>query len=116
MVLPPDGLGDVTEVEHPGFDGRELEATEHIFDFFGLEQPRIPLLTPEFTNPLFLILYCESLAGMGLTAPPLGGEHLSETFPTVLDLEGAKDCPASPNGPDAAPSTSRDWQLQQCAG
>ena len=79
MVLPPDGLGDVTEVEHPGFDGRELEATEHIFDFFGLEQPRIPLPTPEFTNPLFLILYCESLAGMGLTAPPLGGEHLSET-------------------------------------
>ena len=84
MVLPPDGLGDVTEVEHPGFDGRELEATEHMFDFFGLEQPRIPLLTPEFTNPLFLILYCESLAGMGLTAPPLGGEHLSETFRRYL--------------------------------
>ena len=85
MVLPPDGLGDVTEVDHPGFDGRELEATERIFDFFGLEQPRIPLLTPEFTNPLFLILYCESLEGMGLTAPPLGGEHLSETFRRYLD-------------------------------
>ena len=28
VVLPPDGLGDVTQVEHPGFDGRELEATE----------------------------------------------------------------------------------------
>ena len=85
MVLPPDGLGNVTQVEHPGFDGRELEATERIFDFFGLEQPRIPLPTPEFTNPLFLILYCESLAGMGLTAPPLGGAHLSETFRRYLD-------------------------------
>ena len=85
MVLPSDGLGNVTEVKHPGFDGRELEATERIFDFFGLEQPRVPLLTPEFTNPLFLILYCESLAGMGLTAPPLGGEHLSETFRRYLD-------------------------------
>ena len=85
MVLPQDGLSDVTEVEHRGFDGRELEATERIFDFFGLDQPRIPLLTPEFTNPLFLILYCESLAGMGLTAPPLGGEHLSETFQRYLD-------------------------------
>ena len=85
MVLPPDGLSDVTEVEHTGFDGRELEATELIFDFFGLEQPRIPLLTPEFTNPLFLILYCESLAGMGMTAPPMGGEHLSETFRRYLD-------------------------------
>ena len=85
MVLPPDGLGNVTQVEHPGFDGRELEATDRIFDFFGLEQPRIPLPTPEFTNPLFLILYCESLAGMGLTAPPLGGAHLSETFRRYLD-------------------------------
>ena len=85
MVLPPDGLSDVTEVQHPGFDGRELEATERFFDFFGLEQPRIPLLTPEFTNPLFLMLYCESLEGMGLTAPPLGGAHLSETFQRYLD-------------------------------
>ena len=85
IVLPPDGLRDVTEVEHPGFDGRELEATERIFDYFELEQPRIPLLTPEFANPLFLILYCESLAGMGLTAPLLGGEHLSETFRRYLD-------------------------------
>ena len=85
MVLPSDGLGDVTEVDHRGFDGRELEATERIFDFFGLEQPRIPLLTPEFTNPLFLILYCEGLESMGLTAPPLGGAHLSETFRRYLD-------------------------------
>ena len=85
MVLPQDGLNGITEVEHRGFDGRELEATERIFDFYGLDQPRIPLLTPEFTNPLFLILYCESLAGMGLTAPPLGGAHLSETFRRYLD-------------------------------
>ena len=84
IVLPPDELGDVTEVEHPGFDGREQEGTERFFDAFGLEQPRIPLLTPEFTNPLFLLLYCESLKGMGLTAPPLGGDHLSETFRRYL--------------------------------
>ena len=76
LVLPEDGISNITEVEHPGFDGRELEATERIFDFFKLEQPRIPLLTVEFTNPLFLILYCESLEGMGLSAPPLGERTL----------------------------------------
>ena len=85
MMLPEDRISNIAEVEHPGFDGRELEATERIFDCFELEQPRIPLLTPEFTNPLFLILYCESLEGMGLTAPPLGGAHLSETFQRYLD-------------------------------
>ena len=90
MVLPPDGLSDIIQVEHPGFDGREMEASEHFFDFFGLEQPRIPLVTPEFTNPLFLKLYCESLHGMGLAAPPLGEAHLSETFRRYLDWKERK--------------------------
>lgn len=84
MVLPHDGLKNVVEVEHPGFDGQELEATERFFDAFGLEQPRIPLLTPEFTNPLFLKLYCESLNEMGLSAPRLGEAHLSQTFEQYL--------------------------------
>ena len=84
MVLPEGRLNNVTEVVHPGFDGRELEATERFFDAFGLEQPRVPLLTPEFTNPLFLKLYCESLHGMGLSAPPLGEAHLSQTFERYL--------------------------------
>lgn len=85
MVLPEGGLSNVTEVEHPGFDGRELEATERFFDAAGLEQPRIPLLTPEFTNPLFLKLYCESLSGKGLSAPSLGEAHLSQTFRQYLE-------------------------------
>ena len=66
VVLPPDDLPDITKVEHPGFAGRELEATEKFFDTFSLEQPRVPLLTPEFTNPLFLKLYCEGLKEIGL--------------------------------------------------
>lgn len=81
VVLPEAGLGDaVAEVNHPGFEGRELEATERFFDVFGLEQPRVPLLTPEFTNPLFLKLYCEGLRGLGLTAPPPGEAHISDVF------------------------------------
>ena len=82
----PDGVpSNITKVEHPGFDGRELEATERFFDANGLEQPRIPLLTPEFTNPLFLKLYCESLSGIGLSAPTLGEAHLSQTFRQYLE-------------------------------
>jgi hypothetical protein len=85
VVLPHDGLRDgVAEVEHPGFRGRELEASERFFDVFGLEQPRIPLLTPEFSNPLFLKLYCEGLKGLGLSAAPAGEAHLSEVFDRYL--------------------------------
>ena len=85
IVLPEGGLSNVTEVKHPGFDGRELEAAECFFDANGLEQPSIPLLMPEFTNPLFLKLYCESLSGMGLSAPSLGEAHLSQTFRQYLE-------------------------------
>jgi hypothetical protein len=85
IVLPPGGLGEaVAAVEHPGFRGREVEATERFFDAFGLEQPRIPLLTPEFTNPLFLKLYCEGLKGLGLSAAPSGETHITDVFDRYL--------------------------------
>ena len=45
---------------HPGFAGMEIEATGLYFNHYELELPRHPLLTPEFTNPLFLQLYCEA--------------------------------------------------------
>jgi len=91
VVLPEGGLGDaVAEVEHPGFEGRELEATERFFDVFGLEQPRVPLLTPEFTNPLFLKLYCEGLKGLGLSAPPAGEAHISDVFARHLEWKAKR--------------------------
>jgi hypothetical protein len=46
---------------HPGFAEREVEAAQKYFAHYKLAAPRIPLLTPEFTLPLFLRLYCESL-------------------------------------------------------
>jgi hypothetical protein len=86
IVLPPtDELENIAEVDHPGFEGRELEATERFFDYFGLQQPRIPLLTPEFTNPLFLKLYCEGLKGLGLQAPLDGSVQIGDVFSRYLD-------------------------------
>ena len=90
VVLPISGVGDLPEIEHHGFTERELEATERFFDAFGLEQPRIPMLLPAFTNPLFLMHYCEGLQGLGLSAPPLGETHLSSTFERHLDWKGKK--------------------------
>jgi hypothetical protein len=85
VVLPPEGLRALPEVEHPGFGGRELEAMERFFDAYGLDQPRVPLLTPEFTNPLFLKLYCEGLHQLGLSAPPAGEAHISDVFARHLE-------------------------------
>jgi hypothetical protein len=61
--------------KHPGFAEREVEATHRYFAHYRLQAPKIPLLTPEFTLPLFLRLYCESLAGSPHLQLPTG--HLS---------------------------------------
>ncbi|MXX38720.1 MAG: ATP-binding protein [Gemmatimonadetes bacterium] len=85
VVLPTAGFSSIAEVEHQGLIGHELEATERFFSTFGLEQPMMPLLTPEFTNPLFLKLYCEGLKEMGLSTPPAGETHVSEVFEYYLE-------------------------------
>ena len=90
IVLPADGLPGVAEIEHRGFEHRELEATERFFDAFGLDQPRVPLLMPEFSNPLFLKLYCEGLEGLGLKAPPTGETHASVVFERYLKAKAAR--------------------------
>ena len=103
IVLPPDGLSGVAKIEHRGFEHRELEATERFFDAFGLDQPRVPLLTPEFSNPLFLKLYCEGLKGLGLSAPPTGETHVSDVFDRYLKAKAARIVPRLKLDPGTRP-------------
>ncbi len=46
--------------EHQGFRFREWEAVNKFFKSFSLPLPEIPLLMPEFQNPLFLLLFCKA--------------------------------------------------------
>lgn len=46
--------------EHRGFEFREWEAVNKFFKEFRLPLPEIPLLMPEFQNPLFLLLFCKA--------------------------------------------------------
>lgn len=79
MVEPPGGPDQgFVYVEHHGYQGREFEAVEQIFALHGLEQPRVPLLLTEFSNPLFLKLYCEGLKDE--VSPPQGAGQLSAVF------------------------------------
>ncbi len=64
---------------YPGFAGREAEAIARIFSARGVAELTVPTLLPEFDNPLFLILYCDAIAGGRI--PPSGAAHLT----AVLD-------------------------------
>lgn len=70
--------------EHLGFAEREVEATQRYFAHYGLEAPKIPLLTPEFTLPLFLRMYCESLSELDPGLVPAGHQGRVAIFERYL--------------------------------
>ena len=65
LVLPEEGVPNVEEIEHSGFAGRDTEAVERFFAAFDLGPPQTPQFALEFTNPLFLKLYCETMVDLG---------------------------------------------------
>lgn len=84
-AIDPDDrrLSDFVSIRHPGLSGREHEATHLYFHHYGMEAPRYPLLTPEFSNPLFLQLYCETFQGD--RQRPQGSDSRIETFDRLLE-------------------------------
>jgi hypothetical protein len=70
----PDGLlpSRLIRETHHGFADHEYQATRTFFDHFGIEHPSIPVLVPEYQNPLFLKLFCQGLKNCGLRKVPSG--------------------------------------------
>ena len=52
---------------------------------YCIERPRIPLLVPEFSNPLFLKIFCQGLQKRGLTATPQGIKGVTAIFNFFID-------------------------------
>jgi hypothetical protein len=78
----PDGLLDekLVVVEHEGFGSLVYEATEAFLNYYGIASPNVPLLNPEFNNPLFLKLLCDGLKKSGRTEIPLGFHGVTQVF------------------------------------
>lgn len=51
--------------EHKGFEFREWEAVTKFFKEFSISLPEVPLISPEFQNPLFLLLFCKAFGSSG---------------------------------------------------
>ena len=81
LIVPKHLLEDsntIIHITHQGFRGYEYQASKRFFQHFGLQAPKIPLLTPEFTNPLFLLLFCKGLQKNGYTHIPEGMNGISK--------------------------------------
>jgi len=65
---------------HYGFRNVEYEASKLYFNSYNIELPSVPLLHPEFQNPLFLKLFCEGLNKAGYSKIPDGINGISRIF------------------------------------
>lgn len=74
LIFPEDEMTnlDIVQHHHYGFRNIEYEASKLFFDNYKIELPNVPLLHPEFQNPLFLKLFCEGINKAGLTRIPDG--------------------------------------------
>ncbi|MBE9215044.1 ATP-binding protein [Plectonema cf. radiosum LEGE 06105] len=86
IVIPSELIPEkLVKVYHRGFDNHEYIATKTFFDHYGIERPNIPLLVPEFSNPLFLKIFCEGLAKRKFTRIPKGLKGISAVFNFFID-------------------------------
>lgn len=83
-VVIPDGFKPPLLI-HTGFEGMEYEATKQFFEYYKIQQPTIPLLNPEFSNPLFLKTFCVALNKAGKTIIPEGYEGISRILDAYLE-------------------------------
>ena len=82
-VSEPKDLGFI-DMKHDGFAGHEWEAASTFFGHWNLALPDFPLLTPEYTNPLFLKLLCQSLHHAGERTFPRGATGITALFELFL--------------------------------
>ncbi len=80
----------LVRVTHYGFAEHEYQATRTFFAHYGIQQPNVPLLAPEFQNPLFLKLFCKALQNKGITSIPRGLRGIKELFDFFLESVNEK--------------------------
>lgn len=86
LVIPPEARQHgLVRVKHEGFGDATYEATKRYFNAYGVQQPTVPMLNPEFRNPLFLKLFCKGLKAKGLHTIPPGLEGITAIFRFLID-------------------------------
>ncbi|MDP9954792.1 hypothetical protein J2X97_000429 [Epilithonimonas hungarica] len=84
IVLPDNFLEKIAHFEHRGFDNL-YNATKVFFAHYNIQEPPIPILNPEFNNPLFLKLFCKGLSDNGLKTIPQNYDNLNIIFDYLIE-------------------------------
>ena len=83
IVLPDDFLDKISHFKHRGFDN-VYNATKTFFEYYKIQEPPIPILNPEFDNPLFLKLFCKGLHDNDIKTIPQDYDNLNTIFDYLI--------------------------------
>jgi hypothetical protein len=84
-----DQDGSIVKHNHIGFKGNEYKALHFFCEKLGLKQPEFPILSPEFSKPLFLLMICQGVKNSNDKIFPNGFQGVSKIFNYFID--GIKD-------------------------
>lgn len=91
-ILPKEieSNAEAIKIAHRGFAGDTYDAATSFFSHYNLIAPSMPLLNPEFQNPLFLKLFCDSLHRAGERIVPIEYNSLSRVINCYLETVNEK--------------------------
>lgn len=75
----------LTCITHQGFRGFERRATAMYCQQYGISKPTAPILSPEFSNPLFVKICCKALKAQGKNSFPKGFRGITKLFDFYLE-------------------------------
>ena len=79
-------------IEHFGFSEMEWVAVSTFFKHYQMKMPEIPIINPEFRNPLFLMIFCEAYANTpNKTFKGKGATHVFEQYVIKQSKKIAKE-------------------------
>jgi hypothetical protein len=86
-IIPKNVQEDsrITYRRHEGFKGNEYEALRLFCEHYKLQMPNFPVMTPEFSRPLFLQLICQGVKASGEKVFPQGFQGISKVFNYYVD-------------------------------
>lgn len=70
----------LVKIEHEGFGELDWQAVTNFFQLFSIPLPRVPIIAPEFRNPLFLKLFCETYQRSRVFRGHIGTTKLFEAY------------------------------------
>jgi hypothetical protein len=80
VVLTARFLSGIKTYNHPGLDIGRVEDIATFFTHFKVPMPEVPLIAPEFRNPLFVKIFCKTYSRKKTVRGDMGSTTLFEDY------------------------------------